>query len=333
MLSKSFQKLEKTANPQLRVELDEKEMQNKENISEAKTKNFHTPENVNIGLYKCGTEEFDDLQIIIERVRAVTIKTPLTVQGIQAKAIVDTGAEVTVLSEQLYNSFPVNLKPRLQKAKRGLIVAEAGREMKTCGIIDVDFEIGEYKFSWPVYVAPIRDEILLGCDLIDEMDITVTTKRGIQIKDTWVDCEVIRIHENTGQVKVSRAVTVPASSEFIMTGICDTERESENQTYIFEASEEARTKLLIARSVIKIKSNRIPVKMINPNVSPIKLKKGMVLGNIQPVGSVMPTRKEPDITTHEEGISLCRLKSHETSHERVKLEGISSYQKEKDIRA
>ena len=54
--------------------------------------------------------------------------------------------------------------------------------MKTCGITDVEFKIGEYNFTWPVYVAPIRDEILLGCDVIDAMDIAVSTKHGIQIK-------------------------------------------------------------------------------------------------------------------------------------------------------
>ena len=51
------------------------------------------------------------LQTIIDRVRAVTIRTLLCVQGILTKAIVDTGAEVTVLSERLYNMFPENIRP------------------------------------------------------------------------------------------------------------------------------------------------------------------------------------------------------------------------------
>ena len=112
--------------------------------------------------------------------------------------------------------------------------------MKIYGITDVEFKIGEYNFTCPVYVAPIRDEILLGCDVIDAMDITVSTKRGIQMKNTWVDFEVIRVQENSGKVKVSRAVTVPASSEFITSGVCDMEENYEDQTYIFEASEEAK---------------------------------------------------------------------------------------------
>ena len=53
--------------------------------------------------------------------------------------------------------------------------------MKTCGVIDADFKIGDYKFTWPVNVAPIRDKILLGCDVTEAMDITGSTKCGIQI--------------------------------------------------------------------------------------------------------------------------------------------------------
>ena len=209
------------------------------------------------------------LQIIIDRVRAVTIWTLLCVQAILTKAIVDTGAEVTVLSERLYNMFPENKRPKLQKANRGLVVAEAGREMNICGLIDAEFKIGEFEFTWPVYVAPIRDDILLGCDIIDEMDITVNTKRGIQVKDQWVECEITQSHDSVGPVKVARAVTVPAYSEFVMTGLCNSLPAEEDKTFIFEASEVAKEKLLIAKSLTRPKSCKIPIKMINHSTSPM----------------------------------------------------------------
>ena len=259
-------------------------------------------------------EESDHLQITIDRVRAVTIKAPLTIQGTFTKGIIDTGAEVTVLSEQLYNLFPKD-KPPLQKARRGLVVADAGREMKTCGIAEVEFSIGDYSFIWLVYVAPIRDDLLLGCDLIDEMNITVNTKRGIQIEDKWIDCEVIRSHDSTAQVKVSRAVTVPANSEFIMRCQCNSAITQENCTCIFEATEEAQEKLLIARSVMQPISNKIPVKLINHRSTPVKLKKGLVLGTLQPVGSLMETGQSISITDHKEGLSICRLNMHNKHNE------------------
>ena len=259
------------------------------------------------------------LQIVIDRVRAVTIRTLISIQGILTKAIVDTGAEVTVLSEKLYNLIPKDKRPKLHEAKRGLVVAEAGKEMTTCGTIDVDFKLGEYEFTWPVYVAPIRDDILLGCDIIDEMDITVNTKRGIQVKDQWIECEIIRSHDTLGPVKIARAVTVPASSEFVITGSCSVKPDDEGQTFVFEASENAQQHLLVARGLVSPKTGTVPVKLINQRPAPLRLKKGFVLGTLQPVGSIFPTNDQYDITQQKRGFSVCNLKSPDSRHQRKPL--------------
>ena len=252
------------------------------------------------------------LQIVVDRVRAVTIRALLSVQGFKTKAIVDTGAEVTVLSERLYKSLPQDKRPALQKAKRGLIVAEAGKKMTTCGTFDAQFKLGE--FEWPVYVAPIGDDILLGCDIIDEMDITVNTKRGIHVRDQWVECQIVRSHDTVGPVIIARAVTVPAMSEFVMTASCDMKRNHE--ALLFEADETAKENLLIARSLVNRQTGKVPVKVINQSSSSVKLKKGVVLGKLHPVGSIMPTQENYDISQHRDGVSVCQLKSHEDTHDR-----------------
>ena len=223
---------------------------------------------------------------------------------------------MTILSERLYNLFPKEKRPKLQKAKRGLIVAEAGKEMNTCGTFDANFKLGEFEFNWPVYVAPIGDDILLGCDIIDEMDITVNTKRGIQVKDQWVECEITRSHDAVGPVKIARAVTVPALSEFIMTANCRVKPNDDRQTFLFEASKMAKENLLIARSLVSPRTGIVPVKVINQSASPVKLKKGVVLGTLQPVRSIMSTQDYYDISQHREGISVCQLKSHEDQQHR-----------------
>ena len=202
--------------------------------------------------------------------------------------------------------------------------------MNICGLIDAELKKGEFEFTWPVYVAPIRDDILLGCDIIDEMDITVNTKRGIQVKDQWVECEITRSHDSIGPVKVARAVTVPAYSEFVMTGLCNSLPAEEDKTFIFETSEVAKEKLLIAKSLTRPKSCKIPIKMINHSASPIRLKKRLVLGTLQPEGSVKPTNEEYyNIRQHEEGVSVCRLKTHEDKHQRELSNAQSSSNKEK----
>ena len=72
------------------------------------------------------------------------------------------------------------------------MVAEEGKRLKTQGVIEAILTIGKLAVKWEVYVAPIRDEVLLGCDIIDEYNITINTKRGIKVEGTWIGCEVVR---------------------------------------------------------------------------------------------------------------------------------------------
>ena len=113
-------------------------------------------------------------------------------------------------------------------------------------------------------------------------------------------------------MKVARAVTVPAASEFIMTGTCSVKPNNDEQTFLFKASENARQHLLVARSIVNPKTGKVPVKVINQRPSPLKLKKGFLLGTLQIVGSIAHTNDQYDITKQREGLSVfffCMLKS------------------------
>lgn len=54
------------------------------------------------------------------------------------------------------------------------VVAEEGKKMKTKGVVVVDIVIY-------INIAQIRDDDLLGCDIIDEFDIAINMRRVIKI--------------------------------------------------------------------------------------------------------------------------------------------------------
>ena len=58
----------------------------------------------------------------------------------------------------------------------------------------------------------------MGCDVIDEYNITINTKRGIKVEGTWIGCEVVRKSDKIARVFVKESVTVPANSEIIIEG-------------------------------------------------------------------------------------------------------------------
>jgi predicted aspartyl protease len=127
---------------------------------------------------------------------------PISVEGLVVKAVIDTGAELTVISTSLFENTPEGNRPKLQESRRCLVVAEEGKRLKTQGVIEANLTIGKLAVKWEVYVAPIRDEILLGCDIIDEYNITINTKRGVTVEGTWIGCEVVCMSDKIARVFV-----------------------------------------------------------------------------------------------------------------------------------
>ena len=104
----------------------------------------------------------------------------------------------------------------------------------------------------------------------------MNTKRGIQVKDQWTECEIVRSHDALGPVKVARAMTVPASSDFVFTGSCSVKSDDEVQTFDFEASENAKQHLLVASGLAHPKIVTVAVKLINQRPAKLRLKKGLL---------------------------------------------------------
>ena len=69
--------------------------------------------------------------LFVRAISAVSMRVPVS---IFEDAIIDSGAEVTVLSQRVFNSLPEDRRSLLQKAEKGLIVAEENRVMPADGV-------------------------------------------------------------------------------------------------------------------------------------------------------------------------------------------------------
>ncbi len=56
--------------------------------------------------------------------------------------------------------------------------AESGAEMVAFGGVTATLQMGSHTWQWPVFVAPIRDEVLLGIDFLKAADVTIFTGQG-----------------------------------------------------------------------------------------------------------------------------------------------------------
>ena len=105
----------------------------------------------------------DELETIdVRRVNSSgpSLSVSVEVNDIEEYRILDTGAEVTIISESFHreNNFPQPTR------KVRLLNAENDREMIGGAGLSVSIRIGTSISNWNVIVAPIRDNVLLGLD-------------------------------------------------------------------------------------------------------------------------------------------------------------------------
>ena len=75
--------------------------------------------------------------IVLGRLQAnaVTIKVPVKVHGLNLMAVIDSGAEVSVMKKTRYHELPETTRPALQVPAVGLVVADKSRRLNAEGIV------------------------------------------------------------------------------------------------------------------------------------------------------------------------------------------------------
>ncbi|CAC5385663.1 unnamed protein product [Mytilus coruscus] len=173
------------------------------------------------------------------------------------------------MSRGMFVKIPENRRPKIYRAERNSVVAEAGKEMQTLGMANVSCQIGPLNFIWSVYIAPIDDEFLLGCDIIDEHDITINIERGLEIKGQWINCDVTRRSDKVARVVLKEAVTIPANSEVILPGLSINSEILDSRYCSAKAVVEDERKIIVARSLVERYKETIPVRIVNVGKHPI----------------------------------------------------------------
>ena len=117
----------------------------------------------NIGT--CVTDEEEDGAVTVLKLsNGVMFRVPVEVQGMQLQAVVDTAAQVTLVSEEFYKS----LDPAPPICKE-VVMNTAGKGMQMNGYIAGPFQVvlGTHLFTVEIYVAPIEEDMLLGLDFLE----------------------------------------------------------------------------------------------------------------------------------------------------------------------
>ena len=167
-------------------------------------------------------------EVVICRISSSSMFTvPLEVGNCLLSAVVDTAAEVSIISDRAYDK----LDPRPPKL-RDVFLHAAGRGMRMKGMIvgPVALKLGDQSFSVDIYVAPIGEEMLLGLDFLRQHGVTIHIQPShLRIGDKHIPMRYSKPPPNrVAQVSVPKRTATPPNREKRITGVLDQRKGNDN---------------------------------------------------------------------------------------------------------
>lgn len=145
----------------------------------------------------------------------------MQINGEQTLAVIDIRADVTVLSEHFVRNRSLEYSGGNKTTT--LINAEGGKKMSAVTDVGLRIDLGRSFIDWKVCIAPIRDEMLIGIDLLMALGAVVSTRQS----DLLVRGELVIENmdlPNTmyvARVSIEKDTTLPQMSETVLSGCVD----------------------------------------------------------------------------------------------------------------
>ena len=222
-------------------------------------------------------ENSDNLPRKITFTAAGHIKIPITVNGIPVNAVVDTGAQCSMLNKDFVNNNLPTLKSLCKLTVKG-ITAET---MKADCTETLTIGIGDQFYREKVAIGPMSDDFLLGLDIILKYGIDILGSQG-SIKVGSVEFPIdTTLHEykifSLRCVTLRHKIVVPPHTELCVPFQFSPAIQSNSEFFTFCPVEHP---LIIFDSVVFRVDHNLPLIIINDNDHHVTLKSGYNLGVI-----------------------------------------------------
>ena len=210
-------------------------------------------------------------------------------------AAVDTAAEVTIISDKVFESL--KKKPPMLR-ETVMHAAGRGMKMKTLVVGPVKLRIGTKLYETDVYVAPIDDDMLLGLNFMEAYSVTVDLEKltfnigGEMLEMSPGPRRSIPV---VSKVVIGKRTVVPPHS------VVHVQAKLENQLerYIIEPCDE-HLPILIPRCLYN-NQDKPSICLVNASDRYYTLKKNSVIAKAEVVNEIEPSVSTNQITEVSEG--------------------------------
>jgi hypothetical protein len=236
------------------------------------------------GIFDCNSIEI----IEVRRVKFSKSSTviPIQISNKTVNAVMDSGAQVTILSDKIFDNLPK--KPPIVGPVK-LRMADGSTLIDGKRVGPVTMKIGDAWYQYYVIVAPLAEDMLFGHDIImSQPQCTMDFIRGVLYFDGQI---ILTKSENSDQenaeVKIIKRITIPAGS--VKRVACKMNKI--NGDYVIETFQHLK---VIAPKILRKAGTEPIVCFANPRDMPVVINKGQIIGRAFPVESVSEECSDPN---------------------------------------
>ncbi|GBN46994.1 Transposon Ty3-G Gag-Pol polyprotein [Araneus ventricosus] len=204
--------------------------------------------------------------------------------------LVDTGANVTLVRTDL-----------AQKLKENFIYTDPNISLKTAtgekaeirGKLDAAIECGCRKFQHKIYVADITDPCILGLDFLQKFNFTVDLEKN-EIRTGGEEIPLFSAsaeHSQLCSVLAKEKTIIQARSECLIQGVPEVSGKFRCAVTDFP-SHVSQKGVLVAATLVDLKREDIPVRVLNLDNKPKTVDKGAVIATCEPVVDIVARPQE-----------------------------------------
>ena len=218
----------------------------------------------------------------VKSCRVLNLVVPISINGIDTAAVVDSAAQVTIINHDLLLQAGYTIPTVTNVTLKG--IGGKNATLAACKLEGIKIKLGNSNFVCDVYAANIEDPVLLGLDFlvnqkckIDLVDnsISLPGEKIVATLKKSYDGEKCKIFE----VKMPKQISVPPGNSAVPVSIVSA---NASANYVVEFSD--KLKGLVPSSSV-VKSNGL-VDILNNTNHPIRLQAQAIIGTAVEVAEI-----------------------------------------------
>ena len=237
--------------------------------------------------------------------RGLTLVVPAMVKGVTTDAVIDTAAQVSIISETMYRRISQSVMP----GSKVTLKCADGSCMVSTELPNVPFKVGGKQYHWTLFTAPIADEFILGLDFLKSVSGQINLENdSLTLKGEVIQATMRRNEDKryaVSRVTLDRKVVVPPNS---VVRTKTRMRAPSANVFMVHAAERDHKGALIPNLLFQAPSENqlfhVPVVLRNDSNKYVHLKRGHLVGRAEEIEEVVEpdpsvpdkssTDKEPD---------------------------------------